>query len=475
MNRSSNWPKPLNFLRAPMPVIIVHLLCFVLMMPLVYAGFYAHPSGADDFSYATWSHFQSGFTRLYLGFGGRYFSTLLVLLGPLHWHSILGNRLACLLILIGFLGTYYSFIKSLLIRFTTIGNAWAGSLAAITVLVILNHMSSPDESFFWYTAAVTYTVPAILFAWLMMLLMRLETSPKSGLRLTAYLLALAICGGNEMISLLLLCLLWALWLGYKKQGFDSFARFYRNLFLLSIMGLTIFLISPGNYVRIGTQRHEWFMVFPNWIYFTQRELFRWISDPVLIFFSAAVLLFFSSHPLRRPHLSLWAAFLLPFGVTYLFVLPCQIMVGSQFYPRVANTVFIFFLMAWLIFLLHLATAIHEVSKDGFAKGKRSFVLVAAAIFLATISGLSRIPRPEYGVVMTIRSLAMRVPQRYDAELKARYQMIRAGGDTVLLPPLTTKDENPLYFLDITTDPSNPQNKYYAQWWGKKAIALSRFQ
>jgi hypothetical protein len=475
MKSTGPMPSLRNERRIRLAAIGVQLLCCALIAPLVYAGFYAHPAGADDYRFAVWDGFFSGMAYLYQTAGGRYFSAACAMLNPLHWHSIAGDRYACLALLLGFVASFYSLIRQALLRYSTMPGPVAGAVAAAAIVVMLNGMSEPDESFFWYTGAVTYTLPAILLAWLLQLMMRLKPRPGRWQRIGACLLCLAIAGGNELTALLLLALCFGGWMYGRRQGQASRARFFGVLLLLCAAGLVISTAAPGNYLRLGTQTRELFMVLPDWIYFTQRFLYRWITDPFLLFLSAGVVWVGWRYPLQRAAMNLLAAFLLPLAMAYLLFLPGNLSLGALYYPRIVSTIYFFFVLGWLVFLMHLSAAMRHLSTAGSGSSRRWMRGICMVIMLAGLLSVGRSYRHEYVLLMTCRGLAKRVPQRYSAELEARYHMIRAGGDTVLVPPLTTKEDNPLYFLDISTDPANMQNQRYAEWWGKKAIALTKFR
>jgi hypothetical protein len=459
--------------RIRVAAIVVQLLCCALIAPLVYAGFFTHPAGADDYRFAQWEGFFSGMLHLYRTAGGRYFSAAMAMLNPLHWHSIPGDRYACLAMLLGFIISFYLLMRRALLQYTSEPRLVAGAVAAASLVLMLNNMDDPDENFFWYTGAVTYTLPAILLAWLLQLLMRLKTQPGRWQWIGGCTLSVAICGGNELTALLLLALCFGAWLWQRRQGNVALARFFGVLLLLCMVCTALSVAAPGNYLRLGTQTRELFMVPLNWAYFTQRFLFRWISDPFLLLFSGGVMAVAWRYPLRRPVMSLLPAFLLPLILVYLLFLPGNLSLGTLYYPRIVSTIYFLFVLGWLVFLLHLAAAMRRWT-PGKHVGKAQWAqLLVIALIVAVLAGLSRKEQPTYILPMTYCGLAKRVPQRYSAELEARYRMIRAGGDTVLVPPLTTKNDNPVYFLDITTDSAWPQNQFYARWWGKKAIALTK--
>lgn len=453
--------------------IFFQLLCLAALLPVIYVCRYIHPSGADDYPDATWNSFAETFLYYYNTNGGRYFSLAALLLNPLHWRSMIGYQLACLALLLLFLWCFYSLIHEAIERYTTAAPHISRLIAAMSVVLMLMNMKGLAQNFFWYTGAVVYTLSAVLMSqFLRMLMASQDCMPGAKQQACLYVLCIAIMGTNELMMLLCLVLCIASWIINRTQARHQKAKLYGWLCIVCIVCAIIYVTAPGNYHRLDEQQRSLGMSLPNWLYFTQKFAFTWIKNPFLIGFSIFVIIITQQYALRKPVVSLLGSFLLVLAVLYFFFLPVNVMLGNLYYARVRNLIYVFFILAWIGFLLHLSYAIRQLLLNHSSDRAvlKQLLLVCGLVIL--LFSINTNDLRLSNLFVTCKGLAKGIPQRYSAELDARYGLLRSSGDSVTVARLTTKDDNIVYFLDISADPKNYQNIGYARYWGKKSIAVA---
>lgn len=448
---------------------LVQLICAALLAPLLYICMYVHPSGRDDYANADWTSFPRGFAHIYQTSGGRYFSNIAAMLSPLHWHSMSGYRIACAILLAAFIVTFYRLLSAGFRTFTTVPRYVGRAIAAVSVVLMLNNMAALSEGFFWYTGAVTYVLSAMLLGWFCLILLRktIDTIHRAAL----LILCFAIVGGNELTMLLCTVLSVGGWLFSKTANRDARKKMYAFLSLECLVCAAISVMAPGNYVRLGQQERPLSMVLPDWLYFTQKFAYNWITSPYLLLFSLMLVIVTQAYPLRKPFLSLLSAFLLPVGIMYLLTLPVTLSLGSKYHPRVQNVIYVFFLIGWIVFVLHLSYWIRLlVVKAGESRAQMRQMLLIGGIIVVLISVNTHNLRNS-NLFNTYKCLARGIPKGYSAELNSRYRLLQQNTDTLLVAPIRHKDDNVLYFLDNTPSTADEQNKSYARYWGRKAVGV----
>jgi hypothetical protein len=244
------------------------------------------------------------------------------------------------------------------------------------------------------------------------------------------------------------------------------------LLITCIIGAIIFGGAPGNYQRLTEQHRPFHMVLPNWLYFTQKFAYEWICNPFLLAFSVLLIIVTQHNPLRKPLTNLFCAFLLPIAILYLLFLPVNLLLGTVYYPRVTNVIYVFFILGWIFFLLHLSFAIRQLlAQNNMAAIVRHALLIASSMLI--LISLNNHDLRNNNLFATYKGLVRGLPQRYSAELNDRYRLLQHSQDTIIVPQIVNKYDNIVYFLDITPDPAHEQNVAYAHYWGRKAVARAQ--
>jgi hypothetical protein len=449
---------------------LIAIGALIAMVPVFYAGIYNHPCPADDYQNAYWRSFSGAQWDLYLHWSGRYFNNLAVSLCPLHWHSFAAFRAVVILVMLAFACSFCCVIIQGLRRLTGLAFVTRLAIGAAMTALLFNNFPSLSEGFFWYSGEVTYVLPATAALCLSLVLIRVDESASigTGTLLLAVLLAAAAIGGNEIVLAFCDAIVFAGWIYYRNKRAAALHRFYSRLLLACILFTAAAILAPGNFMRQDVNPRNVAMVPPTWLYFSQKVFFQWLLDPYLLAVSALALALFGANALRRPLLHPLAAFLLPFSVILLLSFPAHYALGKAPPPRVMNMVYTFFLIGWMVFLLHLHYYMNQaLDKAGSAWLRQA---CAIAVLLLLLASINTHDLRKANLFAVPKSLARGIPQGFNAELNARYQRIAAAvNDTAHVAPLRNKQGNALYIMDIIDRPTATGGQYGAYWGAKMVV------
>jgi hypothetical protein len=469
---SPNWSGQFTFGRwLPWLITIASL---VLILPILYIGIFNHPCIADDYQNARWTSFFGIQKTLYLHWSGRYFNNLALILCPLHWRSIAAYRIAVIAIIIVFALVYMLLIRQGILKYTDAPPSIALAIGAASMALLLNNFPSISEGFYWFSGEVTYVLPAIFAFLLLSILIYVDhlNSIKGYLLAIAGLSAAAAIGGNETMLVLCDLIVAGAWLFYKRQGRVVHSRFYFRLLIICAICSAIAILAPGNFHRQSVNPRNIAMVPPTWLYFSQKAFFQWITDPFLLLFSTLVLILLGRLPLHKPRLNLVVAFLFPFATILLLALPAHYALGTTPPPRVMNVVYTFFLMGWLVFLLHLSTYFRTFLANRPLRAPYIRQAIAIAITLTLLIAVNTRDLRNSNIFSVSKSIAKGIPAAFNQELNTRYQQILSSPhDTVGLVPIVHQQGNPLYLADIISNKGSVGNHHYANYWGKKLVYI----
>ncbi len=454
-----------------LPLLLIAAAVLALL-PMLYIGIYNHPCPADDFQNAGWRSFSGIQGELYRKWSGRYSGNLAASLCPLHWHSMKGYRLAVIGMIAAFALAYGATGAYGLRQYVRVPPRIAIAITAMAAALLFNNFPSLGEGFYWFSGEVTYVLPATAALCLMLLLLRVDgqEAPGGGALAGAGLLAAAAIGGNEIMVALCDLTVFGGWIYYRSRSCKAQSRFYGWLLIICGIFSAIALLAPGNFARQAVNPRSLVMVLPNWIYFSQKAFFQWITDPFLLLFSALSVLMLLSVPLRMRRVNLLTAFLLPLAIILLIGLPAHYALGKEPPPRVMNMLYTFFLLGWLLFLAQLTGVLRAgfAAADGGLKRQVAGVIGIVALLISANTHDLR----QANVFIVSKSLTKGIPQAYDAEMRARYARIAAArGDTVGVPPVHYQAGNVLYVGDIIALKRATTNRHYAAYFGKGVVFI----
>lgn len=246
------------------PWLLLALLALSLI-PILLLGRYDWPS-ADDYSYALFPHESilkgefplvgswNYILRCYTGWQGTFSAIGMMTLTPLTFSPFLYWLTPVVMLASLCIGTFK--LADTLAR-RALGGTWRQSvfLAVPILLLSIQFVVSPKDTFYWWNGAVYYTFTYGIFLLLMERMVALKLAATRRQLLWAVIpgvLAALMVGGSNYVSALLgtlLCGLFLLWFLWKDRK-----KFLPALIPTAVLvaGFLISVVAPGNQVRQAT-------------------------------------------------------------------------------------------------------------------------------------------------------------------------------------------------------------------------------
>ena len=456
-------------------------LGLLMLVPLMALALYNHASPADDYCYIDTVFKYGWFEAMkyyYTGWYGRYFAIFLNHSNPLIFHWFAGFKVIPFILYFGLIHSLFLLVRTLNPRKDLLPNL--GITSALFYLIIL-HMASIVESFFWVAAVVNYTVPNIFtILWIVLSIKMSKHATRAvrvGQGILSALLVLAINGCSEN-NLFVIMILISAWFGYRLIFHRKLDRFYLLLLLWGIATALFSYLSPGNAVRLAGNPNSQDFLFSLFsaLQYAPKLLFGWIINPSFLLLtilwigilprllkreSGRINPYFTINPLYA---------ILVTGVIILSqIFPSYYGIGIAPTPRVINCISFYFLIGWFYTIGVIVTFLARkryLSLDEFP----TIPFLAKPVFLLLIGinfYFSNNPRMMYGDWLGGSAKA------YDQEMTERTRILMTSEEsTIALPPLQNKPQT-LYLEDISTNPEHLWNRCTAGYFGKKVIYLSK--
>ncbi|GAA4392229.1 DUF6056 family protein [Hymenobacter koreensis] len=481
-----------RFIRSGVPAL-VGLMGILCLLPFVALCWYAHPS-ADDFltanevrKYGHWGYIPF----MYLNWTGRYTSTVLWgLLNPVSYgNTTEGYGLVCLLLILALPVVLYVLLQALLPgqfrRFTL----WVSS--GVLTALFLVQMPSPAEGFYWITSTYNYLLPALLTLLALAALARRAAAATPAARrrwlVAAGVLAVLAIGGNETNALVL-----ALGVG----GFTALRSLQRRRIEWEYVGLSAAIalacaaafLAPGNFARLDQSAHASSVLeaADKAALSAYRGLVNWLGNGVVL--ALTVLLLPVGFRLRNlPNLPLNQLAQNPLFITLL--IPVSLILvqflawwaTNQPMPaRSRNVLYLFFLIGWFLNAYAWARYFWRNSTRGTLRlpGYAQAALIGWIVVVFALGHTRKMRGREphdnlNNVLVAYQDWLNGAAARYDAQLTARYQVLKAKGwssEHVVVEPLQDPPRT-LLFGDITPDVNDWSNLAYAEFFGQKSIRV----
>jgi len=393
-----------------------------------------------------------------------------------------------LVIILGFVGALFFFLKALLMDF--LGADWFsyGIVACVFAFMFLQFVPSPVEGLFWYNASVLYTgmtsVALVMFG----VVIKEMVSPLAKrlllrfLHLLRYLvpvfiLAFVVGGGNfvtALTSIVILALMTAFCFKHIKR-FDPL-----GVLIIVLASFSVSITAPGNAVRQEAfeRMNPLLAILSSFRYAVHPDFIGYLRLPVVALFVLLTPLLYRIAKGSR----------LSFKFPYLVVPVMYGVYASTFTPnlfawsdlgphRVLNMNFFALLMFLLFSIIYVCGSIARKSEAireaivpiggvfGLLVKWRKLVFYPAALALFALSSLMLIFNNVNAVsgVSATRSLINGEAAAYHQEQLDRLEILRSDDiQTVEFYPLVNRP-HVLFFYDITT--------YYDYW---RNVAFARF-
>jgi len=453
-------------------ILFILFLAFYTLLPFFILSSYNHPS-ADDFVYST-TYLQYGFFvpqyNWYVGWSGRYIASAILSLSPTSFYSYMGYKLASFFLIVLLGSSFYFLIKQIFSKETTVRKI---AISLLILVIYIYQMPKIASGFYWFAGASTYQLGNVFLLFMLGgIIIYLKTKKRKHLFFVIVALFLLI-GSNETVMLLTDMILFFMALFYYTKMSRFNLKFIKNnsfLIILLFFGFVfslIVILAPGNNARLGLlpNRHK-LTAFYNSYTSAKQYVIQWL--PAVSVFSLLLLSlikktnlnknnWFSIHPIY--------AFLIMLLVTYAGFFPAHWSMGVPPPSRTINTIYLFFLLTWLYFMLTLFTYFNETI---FPKTV-SYVLLLTSIVLLMMPN---------NIQTAYQDWLSGDAKQYDLQLKERYQIIEkeklqiGEQDTIRVPALLKKPKT-IFFNDLEEKPDDWRNRACATYFKIPNIVIEK--
>jgi hypothetical protein len=445
------------------------------LLPFVILSFFSHPQ-ADDFDAATTTlrlgYFKSiAFT--YVNWNSRWFSSAIMQASPLAFGSIAAYKAVPIMLLALFVWALFAFVKAIMPEVKRPSEVWLCVLALL--IVYLSSMTSVAQGFYWMPGAISYQLANIMMLFLWAHLIKIMDAPaqkpRKWILALCTILLFAIIGSNQTSMILILFMLAAV-LAWRFIQCRSIDKLFIKLLALAAIAMALVVLAPGNSARmehishgihpIATAKESLMTII--------RLAIEQFTSPVMLLFSLCAIPFFAAKAQNsctpRPVLNPFALFALWICSMLATVVPVIYLFAGWIPERLLNITCLLFVIGW--FLILNETVRYLVLKRSFRcaplPGFAATILIVLAFF--SLAGKNNL-RLAWANLLSGEAC------QYDWELRQRYKQIAGSAQgTCVVEPLSVFPSM-LYFADINTDAGSWPNKPYAEYFGKKAIMLSR--
>ncbi len=233
---------------------IVLGILLVCISPFFIVSIFNNPS-IDDFVFPdkvfTLGLFHSQIDW-YLHWTGRYFSTFLLSIGPLTFHSITGYKIESTILILLFIHATYIVVSRLLGE--QLSEFKKLFLALLFFIVYIMYAPSVVQGFYWLSGAFTYQLGNICLLYLIGIVLKYgQGNASKTTKFIGVLLVILSPGLNENSLVLQNGFLGIVFLNYLFRT-KKINRFLLSLLLLSIVFSCVEVLAPGNYVRAAIMK-----------------------------------------------------------------------------------------------------------------------------------------------------------------------------------------------------------------------------
>lgn len=443
------------------------LLAGLVFLPFMLLCLYAHPS-ADD-----WYMAATGRDLGLWGASVKWYTTItgrIVQQGVTSLHPIrLGAwayKLWCLGLLIGLGAGIYRMVRAWL---PGLDRSRTLVISAAGGMLLLWSMRSPAQGLYWVNGGNTYVLPAILQAFMLSLLARMDAAGWRRHVAVALLAATAAwCSELAMALQLLGIILFIVthWLLHRRL-----VPLLLTALAATLVATAVVFLSPGNNWRSGIYHNEVHgHLVPALVLSAKlgvRQVLTWLTTSPYFLLSIPLLALWPAGQTTRRQACLWLslALVLMVGTAWGGFFVGAWSMGKPLPPRAVNLLGFYFLLEWGL-LVHAVTALFSCEKWQRPR-------LSPALYLLVLLALGASLRSPNPVKTAWRDLLSGDARKFDAECQHRYDLIRQSTqDEVTVPPLKTKPVS-LYFNDLNPDPADWRNAGMASFFQKKAIHLTQ--
>lgn len=418
----------------------------LITLPMLVAGAYSHPA-ADDYTFCAGAYYaannSTGFLRTFLVFkavfatvkeayfswSGYYTASFFAALRPNFYNENLAF-LNSLILIGGFMGGIFYALNKIIHKLWGLPRYAGCVISTIVVTVAIQLVPSASETFYWYTAGITYTLlfagSMVLFANFLVGVYRREMSRKAFIG--NIILAVLLGGGILPVNIPLLGLLTAILADVffnKGMQVDKKLKIRATLiYVVFLTGMLVGSLAPSTFWRLG-QLGEKENAVPLLhaiiysVYASSQTIIGFITPLVimsmgLIALVAIMCLKKTSFEFKRPAFMTFIAWCVMFSSYF------PIYYGTGFKLQYSdsryNSIVFFQFIIWLGLLTVYWTGFlyRRIQKES----KTLLVVVLVILFALVLSPEEE--RREPWSLNVIKDFANGTIQQYDRELDERY-------------------------------------------------------
>ncbi|MFT6716547.1 MAG: hypothetical protein ACJA0Q_001191 [Saprospiraceae bacterium] len=439
--------------------IYFFLALLICLTPYFLLCFYIFPSG-DDYSYAWVGANSTDFLGTLIGewltWNGRYISNVFVLINPITYGYFELYQAIPFLLITLFIGVHSIFV----FKFTNASKGLAVIMSLCFLLIYLNIMPHVGEGIYWYTAAVTYFSPLLLFPAHLILLNKLTKNYQHLLLLTLIALQFLLTGFNEVIMIIMTLL----HLGIAVWGKNN--RTFWILLATQVIFAALVCFAPGNEVRSSffLSKHDLIHTVLNGSANTLRFSVSLLSTPSLWI---SILLFLKLKLNLKTHTaSMWFWMGLFFAPQFIACAGPVWTTGIIGQHRTPNFALYFQILVIFMFLIfegkHRITVAFLNLANHLSYLRLSIVMVISLVFSG--NGKTAIHDLYSGEAWGFHQENLSREQKLQSFIELR--------DTTMYLYEHRYKPKSIFIYDITPDPKDWKNEVYTTFYGLKPRHIS---
>ena len=448
--------------------LVGYVLVYVML------GFCCQPS-ADDFDFAV-KVINYGFVdsqySWYSTWTGRYSSTAIISAFVLFFDILTQYWLVPSVLMLLTYASFYLFIYN--VGVGIISKKQSAFLSLTLFALYLSGVPSPAQTFYWLSGAITYQLGNICLLVLLSILAKYLATQRF---VTSYKIIAVCCtfvtvisGFNETIMLLQSFILAGIsFLAFQVRHPKRFILLL--ILIISFIGFTIVVISPGNSLRSQyfPLAHNFSRSIYQALVFSIKDIVLW-SKSFPLWAATIIVIPFASEKVIHSGLSQYFTkqskfLIIPciwFFMIYIVNFPAFWSMGQAPPTRTLSIAYIIFIFGWFPCLTALYLSFNkEPVRCSPALSKVLSILFLCSLFLVNNGAIA---------ISDINTAI-----RYRGELKFRYKLIENvnfKNDQIINVPLLSEIPETIYFEDISGDKNDWKNISYAEYFGVKGIFKS---
>ncbi|WP_300565556.1 DUF6056 family protein [Flavobacterium sp.] len=444
---------------------ILGLFC---LFPLLFLSFFNHPA-SDDFGYS-YETITFGFKQVqidrYYDWSGRYFSNAILSVDPIIYNNFTIYKLIPIGLFLLFVYSLYYFLGSL---FGGISTRIKWAFAGLIFFLYFYQMADVCEGLFWLPGSITYQLANVLFVFLVSFILKYYKTKNIVYVILSSILIMAIVGCNEIITLTILFLFFTFLL-FQYQTNKKLDRVLIVLFAVLIVFTGFSILAPGNAARetFIEVKHQFFYSVVMTLIYSAYYLIMW--SPILLISALFVTEYFDTLIEKIKFKKVLIHPLLSFVGMFL-VICCGIFPGfwslnTRPPGRAINTIYFFFVFAFLYFLITLFHYFKRTKNYSFVMPNYiKIVLMFLLLMNAFSSGNIRV---AYSDLLSGRAY------KFDKEMKNRYDIINNSESQNCVVPAIENAPLTIFSyedMELTTDKENWKNDAIAKYFKKESIVI----